>query len=180
MPDRKLQGLPQLPEAHTAASISTHLHGVDLFQDIRDLENALDSLAALMSERRFAAGSEIIREGSSSTEMFILIEGRASVYKSTPTGDTYKVAIFEGKNNIAFGESGLIESDSRTATITADTNCLCLVLDRAAFERFSGNSPHWALPIYRRIAHAVMARLRKTNNDMLLLYNALVTEIRGS
>lgn len=163
----------------SASAIREHLHDVSLFEDIRDSADALNALAAIMNVRRFPAGTDILKEGETGTEMFILIEGRASVYKSTPTGDEYKVAIFESQNKIAFGESGLIEADSRTATIRTDTECRCLVLDRPSFEAFSQDYPQWALPVYRKIAHAVMARLRKSNNDMLLIYNALVDEIRG-
>jgi CRP/FNR family cyclic AMP-dependent transcriptional regulator len=81
--------------------------------------------------------------------------------------------------HMAFGESGLIESELRTATIRADTHCRCMVMTRKDFEGFSERYAHWALPIYKRIAFGVMGRLRKSNEDMLLLYNALVEEIRG-
>lgn len=158
----------------------SQLKSVGLFSDISTSEEALERLAEIMSERRFAEGDAIIEEGKTGTDMYILIEGQASVFKSTPGGDEYKVAIFEGGKHIAFGESGLIESDTRTATIRADVDCRCLILARDDFEEFSKEYPQWALPIYRKITHSVMARLRKTNNDMLLLYNALVAEIRGT
>ena len=161
------------------SSVLAKLHDVMLFCDIKDERGAIEALASIMGARRFTAGDNIIKEGATGTEMFVLLEGRASVFKSTPEGDEYKVAIFEGDKNISFGESGLVESDARSATIRADTNCMCIVLDRHAFEKYSKSYPQWALPIYRRIAQAVMTRMKKTNNDMLLLYNALVAEIRG-
>jgi CRP-like cAMP-binding protein len=157
-----------------------HLRKVELFSDIREDETALKTIASILSERRFTKDENITEEGKTGTDMFILIDGQASVYKATPTGDEYKVAIFHADKRIAFGESGLIETDTRTATIRADVDCRCLVLGRTAFEDFSKRYPQWALPIYRKIAHSVMARLRKTNDDMLLLYNALVAEIRGA
>jgi CRP-like cAMP-binding protein len=150
-----------------------------LFSDIRSEPQALEALASIMSSRRVPAGQDILTEGSDGTEMLILIEGQASVYKSTPQGDEFKVAIFQGLKNIAFGEGGMIDADARSATIRADTDCSCIVLDRKAFEKYSTSYPQWALPIYRRIAQSVMSRMKKTNDDMLLLYNALVAEIRG-
>jgi CRP/FNR family transcriptional regulator, cyclic AMP receptor protein len=173
------QPLESFDSSAQGSTALDRLHEVGLFVDIRDDKQALAAIAATMSSRRYRPGEDIVTEGTTGTDMFILVEGRASVFKSTPQGDEYKVAIFEGAKNIAFGESGLIETDSRTATIRADTDCTCLVLERMAFEKFSATSPQWALPVYRRIAHAVMARLKKTNNDMMLLYNALVAEIRG-
>jgi CRP-like cAMP-binding protein len=161
------------------ARIVAHLKGVTLFKDIATIDGAIENLASIMQEKKFPAQSDIIREGDDGTEMYILIEGRASVFKAPPDGEEYKVAIFDGDKNVAFGESGLIEADRRSATIRSDTPCVVLSLDRAAFEQFSIAHPDWALPIYRRISQAVMFRLKKTNNDMLLLYNALVGEIRG-
>lgn len=155
------------------------LRGVGLLADISHIEHALLTLALEMEERSFKKGEDIITEGAQGTELFILTEGRVAVLKATPEGDEYKVAIFDSAKKIAFGESGLIEADSRSATIRAEVDSVCLALGRESFEKFSKDHPEWALPIYRRIAHAVMARLKKTNNDMLLIYNALVAEIRG-
>jgi CRP/FNR family cyclic AMP-dependent transcriptional regulator len=155
------------------------LKDVGLFSDLKSDENALLALSEIMTERAYSAGADIIHEGDQGAEMFILISGQASVYKSTPGGDEYKVAVLKHEFHAAFGESGLIESEQRTATIRADQDCKCLVMSRSAFEKFSVDHPQWALPVYRRIAHGVMSRLRNTNNDMLLLYNALVAEIRG-
>jgi CRP/FNR family cyclic AMP-dependent transcriptional regulator len=168
----------KLEPLETSATQSV-LKDVGLFSDIAQSPHALSAIWEIMTEKTFKAGQTITEEGTDGTEMFILISGQASVYKNTPGGDEYKVAIFEGRKHVAFGESGLIESEQRSATIRADQECKCLVLSRKSFEAFSQNHPKWALPIYKRIAFGVMARLRKTNDDMLLLYKALVAEIRG-
>ena len=89
------------------------------------------------------------------------------------------VANLEGAARPSFGEGALIDTEARTATICAETTVVCLVLMRSNFEKFSAEHPHWAIPIYHRIAGAVLTRLRKTNNDLMLLYKALVAEIRG-
>lgn len=162
-----------------APNILDSLRNVAIFTDIRESNDAMVALGQIMKEREFTAGSSIIEEGEEGTEMFILIAGQASVYKKPPGGDEYKVAIFSGEKQVAFGESGLVEGELRSASIRADVDCRCLALSRGTFEEFSKTHPQWALPIYRRIALSVMTRLRKINNDMLLLYNALVAEIRG-
>ena len=111
--------------------------------------------------------------------MFILIEGAASVYRHTAEGELYRVTILNGEEHAFFGEGALLDSDSRSATIRADVECVCLVLGREAFAEFGKKHPAWAFPVLVRIARAVMARLRKTNQDLTLVYNALVSEIRG-
>jgi CRP-like cAMP-binding protein len=111
--------------------------------------------------------------------MFLLVEGDAVVTKSTPEGESYRVAILRAEQFAFFGEGGLLDSEARSATIRAETPCRCLVLHREMFEKFGREHPQWAMPILLRIARVVMTRLRKTNHDMGLLYNALVAEIRG-
>lgn len=156
-----------------------YLQEVTLFADLKGQEDALEALASIMEAHVYQPNESIIREGESGSELYLLIEGQASVYKSTPEGDQYKVAILHGSQHACFGEGGLLGADARSATIKADQICHCLILNREIFERFSKKYPHWALPVVLRIAHAMMNRFRKTNNDLMLLYNALVAEIRG-
>ncbi len=170
-----LQNRPEL-----SPEILSSFKKVGLLSDISENEQALGALIRLFSEVNFKPAHDIIVEGAEGSEMFVLIDGTASVYKSTPGGEPYKVAILKSESKPAFGEGGLIGADKRTATIKADTSCHCLRIVRSDFEKFAAEYPAWALPIYRRIAQSVMLRLRQTNEDMLLLYNALVAEIRGS
>jgi CRP/FNR family cyclic AMP-dependent transcriptional regulator len=157
---------------------SAHIKKVSLFADIAQNDKAIESLVHYLTEKRFAPHTIIIEEGKIGDEMFLLIEGTASVFKHTPDGDEYSVAKLDGTTHPFFGEGSLIDSETRSATIKADTDCYCLLFTKAGFENFSKEHPDWALPIFRQIAKAVMARLRRTSNDLLLMYNALVEEIR--
>ncbi len=156
-----------------------YLKKIDLFTDVKENPTALTELSALMGELFFESGEKIISEGERGTELFLLIEGKASVYKATVEGELYKVVELESSPPVPFGEGGLLESDSRSATIKAETRCHCLILKQADFERFCKQYPDWALPILRRIAQGVLSRLKKTNEDLSLLYHALVAEVRG-
>lgn len=152
---------------------------VSLFEDIRESGQPFHELVALMEERKFAKGDTIIAEGSSGNEFYVLAEGQAGVFKKTQDGDLYKVAILHGHKGAFFGEGALLEADTRTATITAESECQCLILDKKHFEQFCKQYPQFALPVLRRVATAVMHRLRNMNQDLSLLYKALVEEIRG-
>jgi len=160
-------------------SFVRHLEEVTLFLDIKDQPGALTSLSKKMRMQKYLPGESIIKEGETGSELFLLLNGTASVFKSTTEGEQYKVAILDASNHVFFGEGGLLDTDARSATILAETVCLCLILDRVAIDEFGKEHPEWALPILLRIARVVMERLRKTNNDLMLLYNALVSEIRG-
>jgi len=170
---------PARPESGSRKDRIATLRAVALFGDLLSDEGALSALAALMEERRYGPGSPILKEGDTGQEMYVLVSGDAAVYKSTPDGEEYKVAILRAEAHAFFGEGGLLAADARSATIRAERECHCLMLSRSAFEQFGLEHPQWALPILRRIANAVMTRFRKANDDLMLLYNALVAEIRG-
>lgn len=162
------------------AKILDALKQVSLLSEIHRNDLAIQAIASLVEFVHFKANVNIIDEGTEGSEMFILMKGSASVFKATPGGEPYKVAILSGEKFVTFGEGGLIGTEKRGATIRTTESCDCLKIKREDFEKFAARSPEWALPIYRRVAQSVMVRLRQTNEDMLLLYNALVAEIRGS
>lgn len=155
------------------------LRKVALFEEIKDEQGALERLAMAMTSKEFQPREYILHEGHSGSEMFILIEGQASVFKATSDGESYKIALLNSDQISFFGEGALLDSDARSASIQADTLCRCLILGRKEFSDFGKEFPHWALPVLVRIAQTVMFRLRKINIDMMLLYHALVSEIRG-
>ncbi len=155
------------------------LRHVSLLVDLHANEEALGALAAIMEDRVFSPGATILEEGAVGSELFILISGEVDIFKSTPEGDPFKVAVLSGERCPVFGESGLIESEPRSATIRSASEAVCLVLDRPGFDHFCEVHPQWALMIYRRIAQAVLGRFKKANDDLMLLYKALMAEIRG-
>ncbi len=175
----KLLGLPGGAAAEGQYERLGDLARVSLFEELHDSELALQRLAQIMVERRYSTGDIIIEEGSIGTEMFVLTEGTASVFKRTAARDLYKVAILSGAQHAFFGEGAMLETDARSATIRADSECRCLVLEREAFLAFCSEHPEWGLPVLVRIAKSVMTRLKKMNGDLTLIYNALVEEIRG-
>jgi CRP-like cAMP-binding protein len=172
-PAKKLHDITPLPVTVGAEEI---LAKVSLFADIKDNSAAFSALFKLMKMRDYQAGETILHEGDTGTDFFILADGNAGVFKKTQDGDLYKVAILAGHMGAFFGESGLLESDTRTATIRAETECKCMVLSKSDFEAYCNANPEWALPILKRVAKAIMHRLKNMNHDLGLLYKALVDE----
>ena len=93
--------------------------------------------------------------------------------------EAFPVALLDAGNHPFFGEAALLQNDVRSATIRCETDCRCLMLKRADFERFCQTYPQWALPIIRKIGCVILERLHLANNDIVLLYNALVNEVKG-
>lgn len=167
------------PTVANTQSAVAWLHEVRLFADLHAEAGAIDHIAALVNVGEYRSGAHIINEGDEGSDAFFLSSGRIKVLKSIGGGESFPVAVLEAKDHPFFGEAALLQNDKRSATIIAEIDCSCFVLNRARFEQFCSEYPKWALPVVLRIARVVLDRLSKTNNDMILLYNALLSEIRG-
>ncbi len=181
-----MAALPKLFQASSTAETNDSLQSriewlnkVRLFEDIRGVGGAVEHVAKLMEIKTFPKGVAIISEGDDGTSAFFLISGSIKVLKSIAGGETFPVAILDAKDHPFFGEAALVASDKRSATIRTDNECVCLILEKAGFDQFCTEYPHWALPIVLRIGRVVLERLHKANNDVVLLYNALVNEVKG-
>lgn len=155
------------------------LSRVPLLQGIKDQPEALQALAHIMRAKKFPSGHTLLLEGQTGDEFFVLIEGQVSIFKNTADGDSYKVVILKADVTPALGEGGLIEPEPRSATVKCDVDCKCLVLNRQDFAQFCEQNPGWAVPILQRLSLNLMATLRKTSHDLILLHKALMNEIRS-
>ncbi|PWU20042.1 MAG: hypothetical protein C5B49_04840 [Bdellovibrio sp.] len=153
---------------------------VALFAELKDNPEALLSLCQIMDTRQWPQGHQLIREGDTGDELYILVEGQVSVLRKTPDGEDFKVAILRHEMTPALGEGGLITSDARSATVVCDVKSSFLVLHRKKFEEFSKVHPEWAIAILQKIAIILMGRLKQVNFDLMLLHQALMREIRGA
>ncbi len=160
-------------------NISEVLSKVPLFSGLKENWEAFGILEKMMTVKDVPSGEMIIREGDTGDEFYILIQGQVSISKKTPDGDSYKVVILKSDIHPGMGEAGLIDKDTRTATIACDVHCQFLVLTRDQFADFCLKYPEYATPILQKISVMLMGRLKQTSNDLMLLHKALMGEIRG-
>lgn len=83
------------------------------------------SIAGILRPQRVEPDEVVVREGDHADRMYFVVEGQLEV--ATRAGP---VALHGGD---FFGEMGLIEGGSRTATITAKTECVLLTLTEREF-----------------------------------------------
>lgn len=94
--------------------------------------SAIEGLALASERRSVAAGDVVVREGDLAQEFFVIVEGEVEV---TQDGAVLRR---EGVGEV-FGEIGLLRDVPRTATVTAVTDVVLLVLGRRPFlETVSG------------------------------------------
>jgi len=98
-------------------------------------------LADCFDESTFTVGSEIIKEGDDGTEgsFYILLEGECSATQLDSTQTEHEVMHYTGgSTECYFGELALMRDEKRAATVRAVTECKCILLDKASFERLLG------------------------------------------
>ena len=94
------------------------------------------------------AGRVLVGERQAAYQFFLILDGRADV-----TREGEQVASLEAGD--FFGEIGLVETERRTATVTAVTPMRLAVIDHSAFLALTRTIPELA----RGIQRAVLERL---------------------
>jgi CRP-like cAMP-binding protein len=161
-------------------SIIEKLRKIVLFQGIKDDDERLAKLAGIASARRCKTGHHVITEGEEGSDLYILNKGTASVLKRTLDNDVYTIDTLTDQEHVFFGELALMDEELRSASVVADTDCEFLVINRDNFNRLGEEDPWLGLLVTRAIGRAVSRRLRKTNEDLITLFEALVGEVGES
>ncbi len=88
----------------------------------------------------FAPGATIIKQGDPANHFYIMVKGRAEAVVTHPTGGEIVVGSLEVGHY--FGEIGILEGGTRTATVraAADSDVVVMQLDREAFVGLTKNS----------------------------------------
>ncbi len=154
------------------------LKNIAIFDEIKDQPAALDKFQGICRIKRFARDDTIFREGEVGSEMFIVYRGGVEIRKRTRAGDSYTVVKLRAEHNVFFGELALVDDDSRSATVIAVEDSEFIVITKEDFISLGRSNPEIVLPITRSIAKILAGRLRKTTQDMLTIFDALVNEIQ--
>jgi CRP/FNR family transcriptional regulator, cyclic AMP receptor protein len=126
-----------------------HLASISLFSALSRKE--LQRVARASDEVRVRAGHELVRQGDIGREMFVVVDGTATVKRNGR-----KIGSAEPGHSI--GELSLLDKGPRTATVTADTDCTVLVLGSREFAGVLDEVPG--------LAHKIMAALATRIRDL--------------
>ncbi len=104
---------------------------------------------------KFPAGTTIFEEGKEGDFMFVVIEGKIRLsLRNEFLGE-------ESPGGIV-GEMALLNSDERSATVTAMTDCLLAPIDLHSFKLLIQHTPDFALHVMNVLAD----RLRLANEKI--------------
>jgi len=150
---------------------------IAIFQDLAGDRSRLEKVAARLETRRHRAGTEIIREGDEGDALFVLNSGKVRILRSTMSKERFALVNLSAEDDVFFGEIALVDSDRRSATVLALTDCETLALTRKSYLALCEEDPYIGFKITFRIACRLASSLRKSNADALTLYQALLEEI---
>lgn len=118
-----------LPRREVGLQIPAALERLDLLSPLSPPER--QKLAAGARERRYGPGETIVREGETSSSMFVVQHGQLAVSIHGAHGDTRKLAMLQSGD--AFGEISLLTGEPRTATVRALTEAVLIEITKDTF-----------------------------------------------
>jgi CRP/FNR family transcriptional regulator, cyclic AMP receptor protein len=154
-----------------------------IFQDLDEEE--LQKILQLTRPRSFSAKAVIINEGESGDSMYIMVEGEVNITKrltlvlDQDLPKEKRMIHLRASDGVSFGEMALLENDTRTATVTALTDCRLLELNREDFLGFIREHCATGCKIVLRLAQLLSRFLRKTDSDVVKLTTALAIALGG-
>jgi CRP-like cAMP-binding protein len=141
------------------------LKRISIFSSLSSYE--LRKIAEVVTEEDFEAGESIFAEGEFGESMYLVVEGKISIFTGRPPA--IKVLASFDKGNF-FGEMGLYDDKPRAASAIADVYTRTLVLRKGEFCDLISEFPMVALGIMKELNN----RIRATNKKLNLIEKNIV------
>ncbi len=116
----------------------------------------------LLRSVHYRRGDTIIASGEQSDDrIFLLLDGEVSVILPLSDGTHQRVATLSA--GMTFGEMAVLGHTQRTATVYADTDAECWVLQAHDFDLVAADHPHLKIVLLENLSEYLAARLRQAN-----------------
>jgi CRP-like cAMP-binding protein len=156
------------------------LRKIILCRTLKDDDARMTKLASIVTWQECKAGDEVISEGEEGRELYILYKGTVSVHKRTLDQEPYTIVTMRDEEDVFFGELALMDKEVRSASVIAETDCEFLVINREHFIQLGEEDPRLGLLMTRAIGKELSKKLRKANQDVITLFEALVGQVAES
>ena len=137
-------------------TIAETLRGLPYFADLDDV--LINEVCAHSEAIKVEPGTTIIKEGSLSEEMYVVVSGELEVTKKGSSRNIVLATLGPGE---VVGEIALLDGAPRTASVTATTSVSLIRIPAAAFEELISDSR-----VVRRMFRTVTARLRGIEENL--------------
>lgn len=118
----------------------------------------------------YAKGDTVFREGDPGRQLFVIAKGEASV-RIRPAGATRDIRLVTFSPGTIFGEVALLDTEVRSATVQADEELVCYVLEHEVFRQLAGSHPGIAVTLLRNLGRELSNRLRRANRVIYQMDN---------
>ena len=151
--------------------LKDNIENIQKLMGISALKNfetkSLGKLLRLSKIREYEDGELIIKEGDRDPWLYFLLSGKIKITK-----EGIEIGTIDKKGEI-FGEMRIIDSMSRSASVFALGQTICLAVDTSAKKRMSLGSSEdekldFLLLLYRIFAEFMSIRLRATNEELIM------------
>jgi len=132
------------------------LKSLSIFSDTP--ETILAEIAYLMIDVNLKEGDQVVKEGEIGNCMYIISEGSVNVYKGS------QLIAKLGRRDF-FGELSLLDTESRSATVTAAGDCFLFRIDQEPFYDLIESRPE----VVRGVIRILCQRLRASNQKQFEL-----------
>ena len=129
------------------------LKSLSIFSDTP--ETILAEIAHLMVDVHVRAGEQIVKEEDIGNCMYIISDGTVNVYRAT------RFIISLGARDF-FGELSLLDTEARSATVTASTDCSLFRIDQEPFYDLIESRPE----VVKGVIKILCKRIRSTNQKL--------------
>ena len=133
------------------------LKSIPIFRHLTYKEQT--AILSIASTKAFPAESEILTEGQSGDELYIVVKGRVRV-------ETGGVGVAELRAGGHFGEMGLVDHAPRSATVRALEPTRAMVIARSELMQLMKREPILAVKLLWSFVQVLSDRLRATNNEL--------------
>ena len=133
------------------------LKSLSIFKDTP--EHILADLAPLMEEVEFEQNAGIFHEGEIGDCMYIIHAGSVNIHKGNKT-----LAVLKEKE--VFGELALLDAELRSASATANTDCLLFRVEQEPFYELIENRPEVARGFIKILCQRLRAQNEKSVNGL--------------
>lgn len=120
------------------------------------------ALAPFVSRRRFRRDETVFRQGDPGDRALLLVRGQMEVLIDIPGSSRHRrVSLFT--EGTLFGEMGLIDGETRSASVIATRPSACLAIDHQGFAALQRTHPEMVTTLLRNLSRQFSARLRLAN-----------------
>lgn len=133
-------------------NLQTALRSASLFAALDERQRA--RLGDLMTVRRFDAGTTILRQGTSAVALYLILEGDVEVSREPEEGGR-PVALATLHPGDVFGEMAVLDDDTRSSSVIAQTPVRCALLSRWELLQELRRHPELAIELIRVLARRI-------------------------